>query len=870
MPQRTTAVLGGTTRLGGFRLGYMPAGTTARRSAHVTLTINGIATRWRAGSLQIRDVLNADPNTCDLIVDSVNPPTAGQVLRITCGVDSPVLLFAGTIQTAALTYRGEKDNTLWPCTAIDHTARLNRRRPFGTYVDTSATTIALAIAAAYAPAFGVSHVQAALPAVSIVFDGASDFIGCLTTLAAAIGGYCKIDDLEIYLFLTDTDNPPDDLDETAGRLLNDPPIEVSTDVSQLRTRVYGKGHGEALLGDVNAGETKLPIGDASLFNPSGGQAIAGVTADGAQAQRIAYTGVVLGGAGSLVGPGAAPSVAPTLAGAAGAGLSAGVYRYAYTDVTAAGESLPSPLGTITVGVTTPPATGPTAGTPTSGTGPDVGAHDYEVTFVTATGETTPGPASGSVTTTATASPIAPTLSSFNAFGSLSAGTYQWACSYVTAGGETIPGPVYSRVCLAGDSVTLNIPVGPAGTTQRKLYRTVHDGAQLKLAQTIANNTATTVVDAGNDAGLGANAPTTSALDFRTVPITAIPLGAAHVTSRKLYRRFNGTGTYKLVATIADNTTTTYSDTVTNASLGAAAPSTNTASGVNQVSISALAVGPSSTTARKIYRTVADGSQLKLQQTVADNTSVVGATDSTADGSLGANVPTADTSGLAQPAGQVNAGSTSILTASAGPFASGGGWALAGQNTIRYTGITLNTLTGVPASGPGSLATTVLYGSQILPAPALTGVTGFTLAALKGSLVHIWVQRDDLAAQALQAAYDAANGITPADGIYEGPLVVDDRRGEDSLKALCDANLALYSAPIVTFTYATRDTKTRSGKTVHIDLPGYPVGDYIIQDVTITELGTSRSKPPRFLVSASTVRFSFDELLRRILDAQKAG
>ena len=76
-----------------------------------------------------------------------------------------------------------------------------------------------------------------------------------------------------------------------------------------------------------------------MFNPAGGQAMAGTTSDGAQSQKLTYSGVQLGGGGSLAGPGAAPSVAPVLALSVGAGLGAGVYSYAYTDVTA-GESLP--------------------------------------------------------------------------------------------------------------------------------------------------------------------------------------------------------------------------------------------------------------------------------------------------------------------------------------------------------------------------------------------------------------------------------------------------------------------------------------------------------------------------------------------------
>jgi len=62
----------------------------------------------------------------------------------------------------------------------------------------------------------------------------------------------------------------------------------------------------------------------------------------------------------------------------------------------------------------------------------------------------------------------------------------------------------------------------------------------------------------------------------------------------------------------------------------------------QVDLSVIPVDPSGVaTARNIYRTIAAGTQLKLLTTIADNTTTV-FTDNTADGALGANVPTLNT------------------------------------------------------------------------------------------------------------------------------------------------------------------------------------------------------------------------------------
>jgi hypothetical protein len=141
---------------------------------------------------------------------------------------------------------------------------------------------------------------------------------------------------------------------------------------------------------------------------------------------------------------------------------------------------------------------------------------------------------------------------------------------------------------------------------------------------------------------------------------------------------------------------------------------------------------------------------------------------------------------------------------------------------------------------------------------LIGVTGLTRPMLKGSAVHIWIQRDDLLAQAEQAAR------TGGDGIVEF-LIVDARRGVDSLAARCVADLELFSRPIVTVSYATRDLKTKSGKPITINLSSPAILTTLtIQDVTITEIDLKPGLPPRFSVRASSVRFSLEDTLRRLI------
>ena len=60
-----------------------------------------------------------------------------------------------------------------------------------------------------------------------------------------------------------------------------------------------------------------------------------------------------------------------------------------------------------------------------------------------------------------------------------------------------------------------------------------------------------------------------------VELTAIPLGGSSVTARKLYRTAAAGSTYMLLATISNNTATTYTDNIADSALGAGAPTANT-------------------------------------------------------------------------------------------------------------------------------------------------------------------------------------------------------------------------------------------------------------------------------------------------------
>ena len=82
-------------------------------------------------------------------------------------------------------------------------------------------------------------------------------------------------------------------------------------------------------------------------------------------------------------------------------------------------------------------------------------------------------------------------------------------------------------------------------------------------------------DGETDGGTISASVTTILATHGKVSLSAIPLGGSAVTSRKIYRTAADGSTYLLLATLADNTTTTYTDNIADGSLGAAVPSTNT-------------------------------------------------------------------------------------------------------------------------------------------------------------------------------------------------------------------------------------------------------------------------------------------------------
>ncbi|MEP7233980.1 MAG: T9SS type A sorting domain-containing protein [Ignavibacteriota bacterium] len=201
------------------------------------------------------------------------------------------------------------------------------------------------------------------------------------------------------------------------------------------------------------------------------------------------------------------------------------------------------------------------------------------------------------------------------------GSYQYKITFVTAQGETQGGTTFATIDPAAGRVGLSsIPKGPTGVTKRKIYRTLSGGADgtQKFVATINNNTAVTYTDTLDDASLGAPVPiVNTAMTPPTAPNVTADSGGA----------LNGTYMYQITFVTKAGET------------NGGDSSTSIVLDSSKVNLSAIAKGPTGTTARNLYRTTDSGKgAFKYVGTIPDNVTTT-FTDTLADAALGVAIPT---------------------------------------------------------------------------------------------------------------------------------------------------------------------------------------------------------------------------------------
>lgn len=443
-----------------------------------------------------------------------------------------------------------------------------------------------------------------------------------------------------------------------------------------------------------------------------------------------------------------------------------------------------------------------------------------------------------------------------------------------SGDSNQPGdaPLTEATTNNGQVTLSNIPLPADGrVTSRAIYRTKANGSVFYRLTTVSipqfDPEQATYTDNVPDSHLVGDPPVTvSTANNGKVDLTAIPSSLdPRITGRVVYRtKANGSDFYQLVT--LQNTTLTHTDNTNDDSLtGDQPPTVNTADN-GRMQIFNIPLGPTGTTSRRIYRTKVNGSDFYRAATINNTTTDDPTTyiDNTSDDSLSDLAPTV--TGL-----RTERGSSTLNVKSTVGFPIPG-WIRADSQVIYYSGISGNTLTGIPGIIVGSPSPTndiVTPGAIISPiAPAdvavvsmgmLTGVTNITTGLNPGDRLTLWVQRDDLAAQAAMIVLEGGNGI------HEHTISDETWSNVTQCNKAGDADLLLFSTPLVSLAYDSRDTKLVSGRTLHVALPA-PLsltGDLKVQSVRISEIDVAPNTFPRYSARVSSIKFTLQDLLRRV-------
>jgi hypothetical protein len=146
------------------------------------------------------------------------------------------------------------------------------------------------------------------------------------------------------------------------------------------------------------------------------------------------------------------------------------------------------------------------------------------------------------------------------------------------------------------------------------------------------------------------------------------------------------------------------------------------------------------------------------------------------------------------------------------------------------------LSGIPSSGLGSIVKTIHAGET----------------------AQLFVMEEDLTAQQELAIK------TGTDGVREDTFTDDNLVTTSAIRTRLRALLNIFSRSIKTIRYSTRDEKSITGATVVANLDDPPIhATLIIQDVIIDQINEALGLSPRYNVTASTMRFTFEDWVRKL-------
>lgn len=759
-------------------------------------------------------------------------PVVGADISVDLG---PGPLFEGTILTVTESYQNKTQNPFWKAVVADYTYLFNKRRPFGKWVNTSASIIANYLISCYAPGFTGAGIQGGLPPINLTLDGNQDMSSVFMTIAQKFKGTFRLKKKDVQLYISEPIGSI--LSVTDSNILINSPVQYTVDTSQLRTRVYVKsGSITKVAADVPSGATEIPVEDISKL-PSSGTALI----DG---QLIRFSGVN----NTTVVEDTQTYPKPT---SSGNSSSSGL-----------GNKLSYPAGTYNIyySFVYPD------GHETSAIGPSQVTLDGIQALRL---DNIPQPPVGSNAT-------------INVFIS-------------TATDNGADGTVGSLGNLSNGTTSIDIPMTPhtGGTHPFGILWTPPDTSVWKvfggsaLSNTWNNYTPKVFLDSTDETGAFFEG------------VNGLPVGftviSASITS------FRDTYGYEGGGDIVISEMGNWNFTIKSVSLPM-----NASGSLVPIDY------PPGTTAFHLL------TELYSVSYSVDFTNGFPSEDFFSTGPRAIKVTGTFTilswSGSLPKGDNLN-GVKKIKVNDPSIFCQEGGQAMIGGKVISYTSVQGQYLTGITTGGPGSIGCCpVSPGASISPynnscgttppptnpVDPLSGgygtnnepITGTTpsdttttaanssqsngsligcsplacgssgiLPIAKGATVQLWVQVDDFQAQSDAAAREGGDGIH--EYVLDAPRAITlfDCQNAGMIELL------LLGYPVETLIYDTHDQNTASGKMVNVSLSVPTVsGNFKIQSVQVLEINASPSSntPPKYRVSASSVRFNMQDLLNRLL------
>jgi len=422
----------------------------------------------------------------------------------------------------------------------------------------------------------------------------------------------------------------------------------------------------------------------------------------------------------------------------------------------------------------------------------------------------------------------------------------------------------SQTGIGDTHILTSIQPGPPGTLARNLYRTKANGSEFFLLGRISDNTSTSFVDNVPDANLGEGQPLVNTAGASAAQLINIPIGGSGVTKRVLYRT-NGTGnvaTFKYLATIDNNTDTTFIDDKPDSDLGRApseASNLGALPGDTSLALDNVNGFPTLGWVRAENQYIAyngissTGGGRGTLNNIAALQRILSITRS-------GNIATAITQFTH---GFVVDDVVTVLGANQTEY-NGVRKLLSASGTVfsyKVEGFPASPATGTISVGVnGAIVAAIQGGSIVQAVPMLTGVSGLIRPISIGASVSLWVVRS------------SATGIAQLQTLEGGDGIREYSITDSSLESIAacqqrgDADLALFQFAQITLTYRTQDTTTRSGRTVHVTLPApYTLtGDFLIQSVRISNIDQELRTLPFFDVTLSSTRFSLEDVIRHVI------